>query len=124
MGHQPTNEKPGLVSLRAEEQYRLLLECIPDHALFFLDLQGRVAGWNVGAERMLGYPEGEILGQPISLFWTPEEEGRDEPGMNLGEVAEQGRTSFDRWMVRKDRTRLWASGVITALQDPGGVGTP
>ena len=40
-----------------EEQLRLLLECVSDHAVFLLDAQGHVSAWHAGAERILGYPE-------------------------------------------------------------------
>src|SRR4051794_30646470 len=91
MAEHPRSEATSkFVSLPAEEQHRLLLECIPDHALFFLDLQGRVAGWNVGAERMLGYSEAEILGRPFSLFLTPEDQGAGAPEWGWQGVAERG----------------------------------
>lgn len=41
---------------RDHEAYlRILIESIPDSAIFFLDTDGRVADWNAGAERIKGY---------------------------------------------------------------------
>ena len=51
-----------------EEQYRLLTENVKDFAIFLLDTHGQVATWNTGAERILGYQEAEILGQPYRPF--------------------------------------------------------
>ncbi len=100
-----------------EEQQRLLLECVPDHAIFTLGPEGRVSSWNVGAERLLGYRENEVLGQPSSLFFTPEDVAACEPEKDLRAAAEVGRASGDRWQVRKDGTRFWASVIATALRD-------
>src|SRR4051812_41493225 len=46
----------------SEQRVRLLLENVRDYALFILDPDGRVASWNVGAERINGYTANEILG--------------------------------------------------------------
>jgi PAS domain-containing protein len=51
-----------------QDRLRLLIDSVQDHALFSTDAHGRVASWNVGAERVLGYKEREILGRNVSLF--------------------------------------------------------
>jgi PAS domain S-box-containing protein len=104
----------------AEEQYRLLMEAATDYAIFLLDAEGRVATWNAGAERVFGYREPEILGQPVARLFTPEDVARGEPGEELRRAAAEGRTNDDRWHVRKDGTRLWVNGTTTALRDDQG----
>ena len=71
----------------AEEQHRLLMECVTDYAIFFLDPAGRVAAWNAGAERILGYAEAEALGRHVSLFFTPEDVRAGVPEAELREAA-------------------------------------
>jgi PAS domain S-box-containing protein len=108
-------------SLRdGEEQHRLLMENVKDYAIFLLDNQGRVVTWNTGAERILGYQEGEIVGQPFARIFTPEDVGQDQPELELRVAAEKGRVEDERWHVRKDGSRFWASGVVTPLWDEGG----
>lgn len=46
---------------------------VREYAIFRLDAQGRVASWNLGAERIKGWPSEEILGHPHAVF-HPEEE--------------------------------------------------
>jgi PAS domain S-box-containing protein len=104
----------------AEEQHRLLMECVTDYAIFFLDPHGRVAAWNAGAARIFGYSEAEIVGQPFSRFFTAEDVREGLPGKELRAAAAAGRANDDRWLVRKGGTRLWCSGVTTALRDEGG----
>jgi PAS domain S-box-containing protein len=103
-----------------EEQHQLLMECVTDYAIFLLDPQGRVATWNAGAERILGYAEADILGQPFARFFTPEDVQGGAAERELERAAAQGRCTDDRWHVRKDGSRLWASGVTTALRDEQG----
>ncbi len=55
------------------------IETVRDYAIFLVDLTGRVASWNVGAERILGYREAEVVGQPLAIFFTPEDLERGTP---------------------------------------------
>lgn len=45
----------------SEEKYRLLLDSIRDYAIIQLDLQGRIATWNRGAEEMTGFTAEEVV---------------------------------------------------------------
>src|SRR6202012_4931078 len=53
----------------AEERYKLLVAAVRDYAIFMVDTEGRVASWNVGAERLKGYRAEEIIGKPLSTFY-------------------------------------------------------
>jgi PAS domain S-box-containing protein len=103
-----------------EEQFHLLMDCLTDHAIFFLEPDGRVASWNAGAERTFGYPEAEILGQPIARFFRPEDVRQGLPEKELHTAATTGKANDDRWLLRKDGARLWCNGTTTALRDAEG----
>ncbi len=47
---------------RSEERFRLLVEGVRDYAIFMLEPDGRVASWNAGAERIMGYTAEEAIG--------------------------------------------------------------
>jgi PAS domain S-box-containing protein len=96
------------------------MECVQDYAIFLLDPEGRVARWGAGAERFFGYQEAEILGQTFGHFFSAEDQARGEPERELRTAAATGRASDDRWHIRKDGSRFWASGVTTALRDAAG----
>ncbi|HEY4592785.1 MAG TPA: PAS domain S-box protein, partial [Thermoanaerobaculia bacterium] len=49
--------------LEAGEGFRLIVGAVEDYAIFTMDPEGRVASWNPGAERLLGYEAEEILGR-------------------------------------------------------------
>jgi PAS domain S-box-containing protein len=74
----------------------------------------------VGAERILGYKEEEILGHNFCEIFTPHDIAKEQPQFELTEAREKGRAEDERWHLRKDGSRLWASGVVTPLWDPNG----
>ena len=101
-----------------EQRCRLMIESVKDHGIFMLDAAGRIASWNKGAEQILGYTEAEILGQPFARFFPPEAASESEA--ELQKAAADGRAADDRWHVRKNGSRFWCSGVVTALRDAHG----
>jgi PAS domain S-box-containing protein len=91
------------------------MEHVKEYAIFMLDPQGRVATWNKGAERILGYSEAEILGQPAAVLFTPEDREAAVPEQEMKKAIEKGWSEDDRWQMRKDGTRFWASGAVEPL---------
>src|SRR6266851_5089096 len=102
---------------QSEERLGLLIEGVQDYALFLIDPSGHVSGWNAGAERLLGYEAEEIIGQPFSQFFTREDRQSGTPERELETARTTGRAFDDNWLVRKDGSRFWASGITTALQN-------
>jgi PAS domain S-box-containing protein len=114
-------ESSGGVALGGpEEQYALLMECVADYAIFLMNADGRVAAWNLGAERLFGYREKEALGLPFDRFFVPEDVERGVPQKELRAAVQHGRAGDDKWHLRKDGTRFWVSGSTTALRDDDG----
>lgn len=105
---------------RSEERFRLLVEGVADYAIFMLDVNGLVATWNVGAERIKGYTAAEIVGQHFSNFYPADTRATGWPEYELQMAAEKGSFIDEGWRVRKDGTTFWASVTITALRDSGG----
>jgi PAS domain S-box-containing protein len=102
----------------AQEILDLVLENVKDYAIVVLDPEGRIATWNGGAERLLGYCAEDIVGQPSAVIFRPEDQ--DAAERELRQAATSGRAHDEGWRVRKDGSRFWASGVLTALRDHSG----
>jgi PAS domain S-box-containing protein len=116
-----TNRRRHEEELRqSEERLRLLVEGVSDYALFMLDVNGNVASWNVGAERIKGYRADEILGRHFSVFYPPEVVESGWLEHELQSAANDGRFIDEGWRVRKDGGRFWAHVTITAMRDDGG----
>ncbi|HJQ28016.1 MAG TPA: PAS domain S-box protein, partial [Rubrobacter sp.] len=104
----------------SEERFRLLVEGVKDYAIFMLDEQGHVTTWNLGARRIKGYSEEEIIGKHFSIFFSDEDVERGYPEELLCLAAADGRYEEEGIRVRKDGSTFWADVVITALRDEAG----
>ncbi len=99
--------------------FRLLVEGVKDHALFTIDRKGQITSWNLGAERLLGYAEQEIMGRDISSFLTAEERERGLTRTLLGEALEQGRAEERGWCLSAVGRLFYANLFITSLSSAG-----
>ncbi|MFO1045697.1 MAG: PAS domain S-box protein [Planctomycetaceae bacterium] len=104
----------------SEEEFRLMIECVKDYAIYTLDPEGRVTSWNDGAARIYGYSAAEIVGQHRSRFFAQEEIARGLPDSEMKEAADAGRFSEEAWRVRKDGSHFWANGTMTVRRDHQG----
>lgn len=87
----------------------------PEHAVVLLDSQGDVTWTNAGAENILGAGPGELVGLHVSRFFTRRDAAAGIPDHERLEARHRGTASDDRWLVRLDRSRFWASGVVVYL---------
>src|SRR6266545_3737246 len=99
------------------ELFRLLAENVRDCAVFAVDPNGLIRNWNGGAQRLFGYREEEIVGQPATDLFAPEDAAAGTLQHELRQAAEAGRCEADRWHARKDGSRFWANTVTTPLWD-------
>jgi len=93
---------------------------VTDFALMTFDLDGHITAWNKGAETILGFSEGEVLERGSDFMFTPEDQANGVPGAERVKTLKEGRAADFRWHVRKDGTRFWADGVLTAVADGNG----
>ena len=103
-----------------QESFRLFVDSVREYAMFQTDTLGKITTWNPGAARVLGYAEEEIVGQPISRLFTPEDIQKHEPERERERARDHGSTQDVRWHVRKDGTRFFANGILTAIRDEAG----
>lgn len=102
---------------QTEEQYRVLMECLPDCGIFLLDSQGIIQTWNSGIGQLMGYTAPEVLGSPYSIFNLPEADQNGPADRGLAMALQHGRFEQAGWQVRKDKSRFWASVVLTPVYD-------
>ncbi|MBX3468506.1 MAG: response regulator [Planctomycetes bacterium] len=104
----------------AAEEFQLLVHSAQGHSIIRLEPGGRVASWNVGAERLTGYRAEEALGRHVEVFYAPEDVVAGAPRRDLERAAREGRAEREGWRVRRDGARVWTSAALTALRDPDG----
>jgi two-component system CheB/CheR fusion protein len=104
----------------SEQRFRMFVESVSDYALFQLDEKGQILTWNSGAEHMLGWKEHEAVGKNAAIVFTPEDVEKGEAERELDTARARGRAEDERWHLRKDGTRFFASGVLTEVCDDQG----
>ena len=103
----------------SEHRLRQLVESVEDYAIFITNVEGNIETWNIGAERMFGYTAKEAIGQNERLIFTPEDQANNVPEEEMKKARENGCANDERWHIRKDGSRFFASGVQTALYEFG-----
>ncbi len=99
-GEAPRRSEEGL--RESEERFRLLVEGVKDYAIFMLDTEGRITTWNLGAQRIKGYREEEIVGEHFSIFYANEDIERGHPEEELRIAAAEGSYKEEGIRIRKD----------------------
>jgi PAS domain S-box-containing protein len=108
--------------IRSSEAYlRLMVSGVKDYAIFMLDPNGLVASWNLGAQRLKGWNEEEIVGQHFSRFYSQEEIAANLPQRELQIAKSAGQFASEGWRLRKDGSHFWANVLITPVRGSDGL---
>jgi PAS domain S-box-containing protein len=103
-----------------DRRFAAMVDSLREHSIAMLDTDGRVQSWSAASERITLYSADEMIGQPISRLYAPDDEARGEPARLLAEAAAHGQVEIEGWRMRKDGSRYWASGVTTAIRNEDG----
>lgn len=103
-----------------EALFQHLIEGIKEYAIFMISLDGTIATWNPGVQRLLGYAENEFVGKPFSLIFTVEDIKLNIPESELKTVKSSGKAEDERWHKKKDGSLFWANGLVTLMKEPDG----
>ena len=98
-----------------------ILESATDYAIITTDLDQVITTWNAGARNIMGWEEAEIVGQHVSVIFTPEDRANRCPDAEMEKALEEGRAVDERWHSRKDGSRFWATGLMMPLKTADGV---
>jgi two-component system, chemotaxis family, CheB/CheR fusion protein len=115
-----TNKVAELALAESEERYRLLMENVREYAIFMMDTDRHITTWNTGAERIFGYKREEAVGKDAAMIFTAEDRAAGAPEQEITTATDTGQAADDRWHLRKDGSRFWASGILAALYHPDG----
>src|SRR3954465_4229663 len=105
---------------QVERLLRLLPEQSREHAFIVLGADGRVLWWSPGAEFMFSRKSAEMIGQPTSVLFTPDDVQKGIPQQEIEIARGFGKAEDDRGQVRPDGSKFWATGMLTALRDDHG----
>lgn len=104
-----------IYQLSSEQRYRLLVDHAVEHALIVTDDKGTITDWSAGAERLLGWPAAEAVGQPFAMIFTAEDRAANAPQAELHTAQTLGRASDVRWHLRRDGSEVFCDGMVNKL---------
>ncbi len=100
----------------SKERLQLLVESASDYAIMTVTPDNIIESWNAGAEKVFGWKENEIIGKSGAILFTAEDRAKGIHEQEI-ETAAKGRAEDERWHIRKDGSRFYASGVMRPLKD-------
>ncbi|QYM79222.1 PAS domain S-box protein [Horticoccus luteus] len=106
--------------LTLEQRFNLFLETACDYAIFFMAADGTITEWSAGAEKIFGYSESAAVGLNGRIIFTPGDIERGVPEQEMARAIREGQANDERWHVRQDGSRLFATGRMVALKDHAG----
>lgn len=96
---------------------RAVLTSATDFAIVTTNLAGEVTSWNPGAEALLGWSEEDMKGEHACRFFTPEDNAAGRCQTEMAVARDEGRCEDERWHLKKDGSRLWASGLMMRFEN-------
>jgi PAS domain S-box-containing protein len=125
-------ERPNLLSgiaARLQEGFRALRQShaqrlaaiveFSDDAIISVDLEGTIATWNQGAQRLLGYTAEEVVTEPVVMLIPSDREGEEDE--ILGRIRRGERIAHFRTERRhKDGTLVPVSLSVSPIRDGNG----
>jgi PAS domain S-box-containing protein len=114
----------GQVRPGAQNNEQLLIAVVDqltDFAIIRTDDNGLIAGWNAGAERILGYTREEVIGRPRRMLYRDHEHWGGKSTAQLQEARESGRIDLEDWRVGKDGRHLWVRTSLTPVRLNGAI---
>lgn len=100
------------------EHFKAIIES-SDDAIISKNIQGIIASWNNGAEKIFGYTAEEMIGQPMTTV-IPVDRGHEEPEF-LGRIA-SGKSvdHFVTQRLHKDGSLIDVSVTLSPIRDSDG----
>ena len=102
------------------EELNLLVDGAKDYSIYMLDPEARVTIWNRGAERLTGWSEAEVIGQPVHIFYPADATASGRHMTDLKRAISEGGLVTEDWRLRKDGSEFLAQVSTTPLYDERG----
>jgi PAS domain S-box-containing protein len=116
-----TTNPPPAELLDSATTWRQIVDSAAETAIISLDNEGRVRMWSLGATRILGWAEIEMLGQPLDRIFTEQDRQRNRLATEMADALAKGKGGGEEgWRICKGGQRIWAVGEMSAIRDTEG----
>jgi PAS domain S-box-containing protein len=109
---------------RSEREYehimKLVVETVPDFAIFLIEPNGTLRSWNEGVRNVFGYEASEWIGKTADIIFTNADRKTMVLQKELAVAMDIGRANNQRWHQRKDGSKFWGSGFASTVLDEEG----
>ena len=99
----------------SEARQRAIFDSAIDFAMILTDPDGKITDWNSGATQVMGWTAEQMRGRTAARFFTPEDRAAGRIELEMASALRDGRASDERWHLRQDGQRFWASGEMMPL---------
>jgi PAS domain S-box-containing protein len=89
------------------------------YAFICMDADGVVVAWLGAAQEIFGFTAEDSVGKSVTQIFVPEDRGKALDRYELEVAANRGYSEDDRWHLRKDGSRVWVTGTVTAVHGEG-----
>src|ERR1700743_30991 len=104
-------------SILSAAPLRQIIDGAADTAIISIDRAGFVTSWSLGAQRLLGWTEQEMLGQKLDRLFTEEDRKRGRLAREMTDALAPGRGCGEEgWRIRKDGSRVGGAGGVSAVR--------
>ena len=101
----------------AEENLRRMVESVKDFAIFTVDPRGGSSPGTPAPSSSSATPSTRSSAGSIAVLFTPEDRAAGVPEREIATAAARGHSTDERWHIRKDGSRFFASGVVSPIFD-------
>ena len=91
-----------------------------EHAVIYMNPDSVITAWLGASQEIFGYTAEEMVGKPLSLIFPPQDMLNNLDRYELEIVISNSRSEHDGWHVRKNGTRIWVTGMVSAIRDDAG----
>lgn len=100
------------------EQQAMVIEQVSS-VIIATDMNSQITNWNKGAEKLLGYSRGEMLGKPLSMIFSAAEFLRIEK-IFLPQTFDQGIAEFEGALLIKSGKQVQTHTVFSTIRNKDG----
>jgi PAS domain S-box-containing protein len=99
----------------ADPIFLTIVKDIPSHAIFTLDIDGKITSWNSGATRVSEWEEAEVLGKPFDVLYDAAHAKAGVPAKQLAYAKEHASFQEEARLTSKSGRTFLAEYSITAI---------
>lgn len=103
--------------IRQKRRDQIILENALDYAIITTDMHGIIDSWSAGAQKLFGWSEKEIIGKSLNILFTADDRANGLPEKRRKMARKHRIDPVERWHLRKDNSKFWASGDLQLLND-------